>query len=421
MEEMPLVLPESKEKICKSLVQETPCFCYFEEDILKNLEKLKSFEAPFGLTVRYAMKTNSNLALLQLFDSNGFHIDASSVFECYRAMAANIRAEKILLTSQDSPSKEELQDLVEKGVLFNATSLFQLEEFGKCFPKHKISVRFNVGIGSGWTKATSTGGLSSSFGIYAQIDKIQSLLRKYELCLERIHIHIGSGSDPEKQKLVAGKAIELLSIFQDVKIVNLGGGFKVARMKDEKSVDISEISKGSAKLFREFHEKTGRKIHLEIEPGTASIANEGYIISKIKDIVSTGKEGFTFVKLDTGMTENARIPMYGAQHPLYHIPIGHEKENPYPYVVVGPCCESGDILSCERGNSEEIATRTLWEAEIGDLVVVGGAGSYCSSMACANYNSRPRAAEFLVRKTGELVLIRRRQKLEDIYKDDIKI
>lgn len=410
-------LTDEKIEVFKKFEGNTPAYVLFEKDIKENISKLKDFTAPFGLQVRYAMKANSNLSILKLMDNMGIWIDASSINECYRAMAAGIDGRKILLTSQDVPTDAQLKDLVEKGIEYNATSLLQLEKYGELFPNSSISIRFNVGIGSGWNSATSTGGMTSSFGIYDQIENVKELLNKYNLKLKRVHLHIGSGSDSKKQKGAALKGLEIVEQFSSVEILNLGGGIKIARMNYEKQTDIKELSMPTAKAIEEFAQRTGRQIKLEIEPGGSAIGNEEYIVGTVKDVVTTGE--YDFIKLDTGMTDNARISMYGAQHPLNLISMSDEARSLRDYVVVGSCCESGDILTCKAGEPEELAPRTFPEAKPGDLMIVGGSGAYCSSMATFNYNSKQRSPEYLVRENCNIDMIRKRQELEDIWKDEV--
>jgi diaminopimelate decarboxylase len=125
------------------------------------------------------------------------------------------------------------------------------------------------------------------------------------------------------------------------------------------------------------------------------------------------------------MTEILRPSMYGAQHPIEVVPVeekGSGTFSPRPradYLVVGHCCESGDILTPEPGNPEGLLPRNLAETRIGDAVVIGGAGAYCSGMSAKNYNSFPEAAEVMILADGSLELIRRRQTLDQILQNEI--
>src|SRR4030088_2932441 len=134
----------------------TPCYVYDQAALETAARQALAFPAPFGLTVRYAMKANPSRGILALFRDLGLHVDASSDFEVERALRAGFPPERIQLTSQ-MPSRR-LADHVRRGVLFNACSLHQLEEFGQVAPGGEVSVRINPGLGSGSTKRTNTGG-----------------------------------------------------------------------------------------------------------------------------------------------------------------------------------------------------------------------------------------------------------------------
>ena len=119
------------------------------------------------------------------------------------------------------------------------------------------------------------------------------------------------------------------------------------------------------------------------------------------------------------MTENLRPSLYGAQHPLVTVPAAAETRDTAECIVVGHCCESGDIFTPEPGNSEGLSTRTLTRAVPGDLLVMEGAGAYCAGMAAKNYNSFPECAEVLRETDGAFRLIRRRQTLDQIIQNEV--
>ncbi len=412
-------LPADKISVFKKVAEkfDTPAYVYFEEDLLKNLQLFQTIQAPFGLIVRFAMKANSSAAILRLFEKMGVHFDASTFNECVRAIkAVGIKGSEIRLTSQEVQTKESLQFLAKNGVLYTACSLLQLETYGKVLPNTNISIRFNIGIGSGWTPQTTTGGKTSPFGVYEQKEEINALLKKYNLTLTTVHLHIGSGSDPEKQKEAIQKALIFVKEYPTVTALNMGGGYKVAGMSYEGAADISGIGREMANALTDFQKETTRKIVLEVEPGTALVANAGYILTSVIDKVNTGVGGEEFLKINGGMNMNARIPMYGAQHPIIVIPQNNKKRAIKEYLVFGVCCESGDVLTVRSGKPEYLDPRRMLEAQVGDLLVVGRAGAYCASMAPVNYNSQQIPPEVLVRKNGELDIVRVRQPIEDLWK-----
>ncbi len=395
----------------------TPVYVYDQKSLEANAAAVLDFPNAFGLTARYAMKASPNAAILKIFAQAGLHIDASSGHEVHRAMAAGITAEKISLSAQELP--EDFGDLLNAGIQFNACSLAQLERFGQLKSGSKVGIRINPGAGSGGNNRTNVGGPSSSFGIWHEwLPEVKALLGKYKLTAVRIHTHIGSGSDPDVWLKVSKMNFDLVRQFPDVTTLNLGGGFKVGRMPDETSTDLQVVGQPVKEKFEEFAAETGRKIRLEIEPGTFLVANAGALLSKVQDVVSTGEGGYDFIKLNTGMTELLRPSIYGAQHPISLLQAGETNETK-AYVVVGHCCESGDILTPAPGDPELLATRELPVAEIGNYCVIDGSGAYASGMTPKHYNSYPEAAEVMLESRGKPQLIRRRQKLEDIWANEV--
>lgn len=382
----------------------TPVFVYDEATLRHRAQEVLDFQAPFGLTVRYAMKANPNAAILHLFDSMGIHIDASSGFEAERAIRAGIDPAKILITSQEFPKN--IGPLVEQGVQFNACSLHQLETYGKLFPGASVGVRINPGLGSGHSNRTNVGGPASSFGIWHEYtDKIKALAKKYNLTVDRLHTHIGSGSDPAVWARVAQMSLEQVKSFPDVTTLNLGGGFKIARMQEEHATEMHVVSKVVEDALSSFERQTGRKLKLEIEPGTFLVANAGSLITTIDDKVDTGADGYQFLKLDSGMTDILRPSLYGAQHPI--VVVNKRRKRVQDYVVVGHCCESGDLLTPAPGDPESILPRKLQYAEIGDRVVIEAVGAYCAAMSPHGYNSFPTTPALLRKVGGGMIQIGR--------------
>ncbi|MGF1531511.1 MAG: diaminopimelate decarboxylase [Puniceicoccaceae bacterium] len=392
----------------------TPCFVYDEGLLREQAGLAKRFPNAFGMKPRFAMKACPNLAILKLFREEGFGIDASSIHEVYRALRAGYEPSEISLSTQELP--EDLGGVFEEGLKVNACSLDQLDRYGRAFPGAEVGLRFNPGLGSGGTGKTNVGGPASSFGIWKDwVPAVRQIVDEYGLKPVRLHSHIGSGSDPEVWKRTAGMTLALVGAFPEVETVNLGGGYKVARVPGEKGTNLEEIGAPVKTLFEEFHAETGRGLKLEIEPGTFLVANAGAILARVIDVVSTGEGGYRFVKLDTGMTEILRPSLYGAQHSITFLGEGMEERLPKEAVVVGHCCESGDLLTPKPGDGEVLQSRTFPEPRRGDFCVIDGAGGYCAAMSAKHYNSFPEVAEVLKGSDGSLVVIRRRQRLEDLW------
>jgi len=393
----------------------TPCYVYDRETLEAAARRALAFPAPFGLTLRYAMKANPSRGILTVFRDLGLHVDASSDHEVERALRAGFSPGAIQLTSQ-MPSPR-LAEHLERGVLYNACSLHQLDALGRTAPGRDVSVRMNPGLGSGATNRTNTGGPASSFGIWHEyLEDVKTLAKRYDLRITRLHSHIGSGTDPEVWKRCTRMTLDLAARLADVRVINLGGGFKVGRMPGEATVDLADVGAHVRDELLAFRDRDGRELHLEIEPGTYLVANAGVVVATCVDVVDTGRAGYLFAKLDAGMTEVTRPSLYGAQHPIDVLAEGRPEAD---VVFVGPCCESGDVLTPAPGDPEALAPRRVARPQVGDLVVVGGAGAYCAAMATINYNSYPQAPEILREPDGELRLLRRRQRLEQVWENEI--
>ncbi|MEK7059862.1 MAG: diaminopimelate decarboxylase [Patescibacteria group bacterium] len=374
----------------------TPVFVYSRAKLAANASRTLDFQAPYDLGVRFAMKANPHPEILRLFQDLGIGVDASSGYEADIAIAAGIKPSKIQITGQELPVN--LSDLLKKGVKFTACSLHQLESYGKLAPGTDVGVRINPGTGDGMNNRLTTGGPAASFGIWHEyIDKVHEIAKKYRLTITLLHTHAGTGTEPEGWLKVAQKNLELLERFPDATTTSLGGGFKVGRMRDEKTADLQAISQPIADSLKAFAAKTGRKIRLEIEPGNFLVTNSGTLITSVIDTKDTGKDGYRFLIINGGMTEILRPSLYGAQHPLVVVTKTERKPTkPLDYAVAGHCCESGDMLTVASGDPETLSPRLLAPAEIGDYLCVEYVGAYCASMRASGYNSFPVTPEILI-------------------------
>ena len=406
---------EQTEKIAESF--ETPVYVYSEEKLEEAANNFLAFPSAFWHSVRYAMKANANKNILKLFHKKWILLDCSSEYEAYRAISAGFEPEKLQISGQETPRN--LSDLLEKWVKMVATSLQQIEAIWKIAPWTEIWVRINPWMWSWAFKAISTGGETSAFGIWHEyIPQIQELSAKYDLKITKIHIHIGSENTPESWTDSANIGLLFVSQFQDVTTLDLGGGFKKAIMPYEKSADLQAIWESVAATFKQFAEDTDRKIHLEVEPGKYMVINSCSVVAKVDDIVDTWIDGYKFIRTNTGMTEMPRVPLYGVQQPIVVLNNSSETEE---YVMVGHCCESGDILTSKLYSQEEIEPITLPKVSEWDIIIIEWTGAYNASMSMKNYNSFPEAGELLLRNSWEIIEIRKRQNLEDIWKNEIEV
>ena len=410
-----------------------PVYIYSEKLLNKYADEFLSFPSAFWKTVRYAMKANSNLNILKIFNNRWIKIDASSEYEVWRVISAWYNPEDISISTQETPKA--LLELINLWVFINATSLNQIKKIWKIVEKlregladlntYNIWVRINPWVWSWAFKAISTWGKTSAFWIWHEyILEIKNLEEKFNLNITKIHIHIWSENTPESWTNSANIWLEFVSQFINVDTLDLWWGFKRAIMPYEESADLQAIWESVANKFKDFYKTTWRKIHLEIEPGKSLVINTCSVISEINDIVNTWKSWYNFIRLNSGMTEMPRVSMYWVQEPIYVFNkdtsnfISKDKEK---YVVVWHCCESWDILTSKLYEQEIIESRRLNKASIWDLVIIDWVWAYNSSMSMKNYNSFPESAELLLRKNGEIAEIRKRQELKDIWRNEIDV
>jgi diaminopimelate decarboxylase len=415
----------------------TPFYLYDERTILDKCQEVLKMPNAFGLYVGYAMKANSSRALLQLITGLGIDLDLSSLNEGIRAHIAGIPYSRMMLTTQDVPSSHSRQDLeamMLKGMKYNVCSLRQLELIADFAVANNIelSIRLHPGIGSGESVTRNTGDKYSCFGIHlSDLERATAFADEKRVVFDEVHMHIGSGGDPELWRANIDRELNCVEQhLPEVKIVNLGGGFKEARMPDEKPADIQDLGLCARRKFQEFYERTGRKLIMAIEPGSFIVANAGFLVTSVLDKKSTGEDGFHFLIADAGMEANTRPLLYGSRHPFYVVSktgklmsSEFDLSDLYPEtdyrVVVGRCCESGDSQSLD--SQGHIIPRLMANPDVDDILVIGGAGAYVSAMCLANYNSYVQPAEILLRTNGDLCVIRKEQMLTQIVENELAL
>ncbi len=323
----------------------------------------------------------------------GMYFDASSSYEASYLLSLGVPGNQIALSSQQSPHN--LEELLAAGVLFTATSLTQLSLFLETADRPDVvGVRINPAVGHGHNNRTTTGGTSASFGIWHEyVDEVIARTRAHQVQIDRLHIHVGSGADPKVWGEVMDRALVVADLFPDVTTLDIGGGYKVRRYEGEVETNLVAVMALFSEKLEAFHARTDRKLSLELEPGTYAIAHAGTLVARVDDIVDTGREGYTFLRLNTGMNDFLRTALYGAQH---RIEVMNDSTETKEYVVVGHNCESGDLFTPAKGDPESIESRTLTKAQIGDEVRIYDVGAYGASMRARGYNSFPDAGEIVV-------------------------
>ncbi len=396
----------------------TPTFVYDAARIHTQIDALQAFDV-----IRYAQKASSNLTILDLCRKRGVLVDAVSEFEIRRALAAGypVAAQDggppPIVYTADIFDQAVLDLVVAQGVHVNCGSAQMIDQLGTRSPGVGITLRINPGFGHGHSQKTNTGGESSKHGIwYEDVPDCVERAARYGIRIVGLHMHIGSGTDFEHLSQVC-HAMETTAeqAGEHLESISAGGGLPVRYREDDPSIDVDAYFHLWDKTRKRIGRLLGRPIGLEIEPGRYISAESGYLISEIRAVKQMGKNLFYLV--DAGFNNLPRPILYGAYHPISIAPADPAAatvRDEVDAVVGGPLCESGDIFTQEDGGF--VATRKLPRAEVGEHLVIECAGAYAFVMG-SNYNSKPLAAEVLIRD-GEAHLIRERQSFDDLIRGE---
>jgi len=385
----------------------TPVYVYHAEKIKEQYDKLVSAFSVLDTKFFYACKALTNINILGYINSLGCGIDCSSLNEVKLTAYAGVPKEKILYTS-NGISFEEIDEVAKIGAHINIDSLSNLEKFGRKYGStYPVGVRIRPNILAGGNLKISTGHEKSKFGIPVdQVDQILEIAEKCKLKITTLHIHTGSDIKDADVFVQGIKVLaELVPHFVDLKVIDLGGGFKVPYEPDDEETDVALIAR-KLKTFLDSHLfKNGKKYQLWFEPGKYLVSECGYLITKVNVIKDNDHQ--IFVGVDSGLNHLIRPMMYDAYHHIVNVsnPDGQEKA----YTVTGYICETDTFAS----------DRLLHEVSEGDYLVFYNAGAYGFEMS-SNYNSRYKPVEVLV-KDGKAQLIRKADVIEDLLRNQVSV
>ena len=402
----------------------TPLYVYDAAKIIERVRDLAAFDV-----VRYAQKACSNIAILDLVRREGALVDTVSAGEIHRALAAGYPPQgdpPPIVYTADIFDRSSLEAVLKHGVHVNCGSADMIDQLGEAHRRDKpggslghITLRINPGFGHGHSQKTNTGGEHSKHGIWhAELSDALRRADAHDLGVSGLHLHIGSGTDLAHLSQVCG-AMERLAkeVGRSLTTISAGGGLPVPYREGQTYVDLDAYFKLWDASRKRLEDAFGHKIRLEIEPGRFLVAESGFLVAEIRAVKRMGAN--TFYLLDAGFNNLARPILYGAHHPMSICP-ANASEPPgssrrsHDVVVGGPLCESGDIFTQEEGGF--VARRNLPSAAVGDYLVIEVAGAYGFCMS-SNYNSKPLAAEVLIRdQTPQL--IRQRQSLDDLIRGE---
>lgn len=356
----------------------------------------------------FALKANSNTAVIKTFSNLGGGADIVSGGELHRALKAGVSPDKIVYAGVGK-TEDEIKFALRKGIrMFNIESDQELLEInriaGLMKKKAPIALRVNPDIDAKTHPYISTGLKKHKFGIpienALEFYRIARKLRHIEIV--GVHKHIGSQiTEVSPFEDALRKVIKLIDTLKaegiNIANIDIGGGLGI-RYDSEKPPLPADLASKIIPILRD------RGLTVILEPGRSLVGNAGILVTRAL-YVKKGEEK-DFVIVDGGMNDLMRPTLYGAYHAI--APVQMSRKKPVMTDIVGPICESGDFLGKDR---------MLGAPGQGDLFAVMSAGAYGFTMS-SNYNSRPRAAEVMVHGRKHM-LIRKRESLSDLIRHDI--
>ncbi len=383
----------------------TPVFIYSKRTLLRHLNAYKDAFNGQPSTICFALKANSNPAVLKVLAQEGCGADVVSGGELYLAKKAGIPSRKIVYAGVGKTSEEIALALKSRILMFNIESSDEMNEInriaGVMKVKAPVALRVNPDIDPETHPYISTGLKESKFGI-----PIAQALEHYELArnlpnlqILGIHKHIGSQITTIRPFVDAlQKVINLAGNLRvsgiSIKYIDMGGGLGIPYRNEHPPIP-AELSRNVLPLLRDHN------LHLILEPGRSIAGNAGIFLTKVLYLKQHPQKEFVIV--DGGMNDLIRPSLYNAYHQV--LPVIRNRRRKILADIVGPICESGDFLA---------KNREINRVSAGETLAVMSAGAYGFTMS-SNYNSRPRVAEVLV-QGNRFFVVRKREAFRDLMR-----
>ena len=386
----------------------TPVYLYSYRTLVDHLTKLQRAFRRMDPLICFSVKANGNLAILKILVTQGAGLDIVSGGELFKALRAGCPPGRIVYASVGK-TRGEIRQALQAGIFcFNVESIPELEAIDEEARRLKrlapVALRVNPDVKADTHRYITTGTAETKFGI--RLETAEALLaRRWRpftaLRLRGLHLHIGSQITKAAPFVEAidrvGRMIHRLrSHGVVIEWLNLGGGLGIV-YKDERPQTAEQFARAVVPHLQRL------QVKLILEPGRFIVGNAGILVTEV--LYRKETPGKKFLVVDAGMSDLIRPALYGAYHEV--VPVVRNGRAAEVYDVVGPICESADVLARDR---------RLPRLEPGERLAVFGAGAYGSVMS-SNYNGRPRAAEVMVRG-ARTFLIRRRETVDDLIRHE---
>jgi bifunctional diaminopimelate decarboxylase / aspartate kinase len=357
--------------------QGTPRYAYDLDTVRDRARELTAIDA---IDRRfYAIKANPHPAILRTLVDEGFGLECVSIGELEHVFRhlPTLSPQRVLFTPSFAP-RQEYEAAFAMGVTVTIDNVEALEHWPEVFRDRTAWLRLDVGLGGGHHAKVNTGGVAAKFGLSLQrFDEFVGKARKLGLRISGLHAHMGSGiEDPQHWRGIYAELAALADGVGTVDSIDIGGGLPVAYTPDAEDFDLAAYRAGLEDIRAAYP-----RFALVVEPGRYLVAESGVLLLRATQVVE--KDGVRRVGCDAGMNALARPAMYEAFHGIHNLSRAGDADLA-AFDVVGPICESGDVLG--RGRLLPRAT-----AE-GDVLLIADAGAYGMAMA-STYNLRALPAE----------------------------
>jgi diaminopimelate decarboxylase/aspartate kinase len=370
---------EAREPLIELLGSRQAAYVYHRATLERAAGELKSLRAVDR--VHFAVKANPNPEVLRVLHAAGIAMECVSQRELEHVFRTlpGLDASTVLFTPNFAPREEYVAALA-RGVNLTIDNLYALQAWPELFRGRSVLVRIDTGTGRGHHQHVRTAGVYSKFGVpLDELPELQRLAKELRLEVRGLHSHSGSGIVDIANWTQAAELLgELARQLGGVGTLNLGGGFGVPDTADPTRVDLAKLD-AALLAFKETHPG----LSLWIEPGRYLVAVAGVLLARVTQLKQKGSQGY--VGVAAGMNALIRPALYGAFHEIVNLSrLGQDSLGIYD--VVGPICESGDVLGHDR---------LLPETLEGDVLLIANAGAYGRAMA-SSYNLREPPEELLL-------------------------
>ena len=366
-----------RQRLLELAAETTPRYVYHLPTVRQQARELKSLAAVDRL--HYAVKANTHPAILQALAAEGFAFECVSPGELEAVSAIVPEATPLLFSPNFAPREDYALALATRATI-TLDALHPLEHWGELFRGREIVLRVDLGRGLGHHEKVRTGGSASKFGL--PLDQLAAFLQladTHGVIVRGLHAHLGSGVlDAAHWGEVYVQLASLAERIASVVLLNIGGGLGVPAHPGEAALDVAELDRVLNEVKAVYPQ-----YQLWMEPGRYLVADAGVLLARVTQ--QKHKAGFRYLGIDTGMNSLIRPALYDAWHEIVNLS-RLDAPGEVLYQVVGPICESGDVLGTDR---------RLPEAQEGDVMLIAQAGAYGKVMS-SRYNLREEADEVIL-------------------------